>query len=596
MQWQILPKTPEYLLKQFPEYSPLMLQLLYNRGLETQAAIDEFFNPDFIQDIHDPFLMKGMAVAVARLQKALVNREKICIYGDYDVDGVCGTLILKSALENLGAESIDIYIPDRAKEGYGLNSKAIKELARKKNNLIITVDCGITNFDEVAMANSLGMEVLLTDHHRIIDKLPAAQIVVDPHQPDDNYPFKFLAGAGVAYKLVQALFINSQERDSLKKENQEIFCKWLLDLVALATLADGMPLLGENRTLVKYGLIVLAQTRRAGLKELMKKSNLAPALWKDDKNLLVTNLDAQNLVFTLVPRLNAAGRMDHANSAFYLLASASPDESALLAEKLNQLNQDRQNSVEKIIKEIEKRLQYKNIIVEGGDNWPLGIVGLIAGRLSDKYHRPVIIFSREENKIDGSGRSLQQFNLVEAFKKCSDLLTRFGGHPQAAGFSLAPKNLESFKQRLNELADEFLGGEDLTPTLAIEAEIGAIDINWQFYDQLQSFAPFGSANHKPIFCVRNLEIKETKQVGNNGKHNRFLLSSAEVTASNSGGRPFPLFKAIAFNANNGKSQETAKERVFKAGDRVDAVFEFIVNEWNDTRDLQLKILDIKLSV
>jgi len=346
MQWQVRPKAPESFFKQFPEYSSLIVQLLYNRGLKTQHQIDEFFNPDYQSDLHNPFLLKGMGKAVKRILQAIARQEKVVIYGDFDADGVCSMAILFLALRELGLPSPEAYIPDRSKEGHGLNEKAVSELARKGAKLIITVDCASRDLKEVALAKSLGLEIIITDHHETGEELPEAAAFINPWQKGDKYPFKGLAGAGVAYKLASALIEKSNplKLDSLKK--------WLLDLTAIATVADVMPIIGENRTLVKYGLKVLAQTKWLGLRELMKAAQSGAPL---------TDLDTYTLGYVLGPRLNAAGRINRANAAFRLLITQDKQEAEKLAQQLNQENSTRQNLTEKVVRDVRNGFSFKKI-------------------------------------------------------------------------------------------------------------------------------------------------------------------------------------------------------------------------------------------
>lgn len=591
MLWQFKQRAPEEFIKQFPECQPTVLQLLYNRGLRTQQQIDGFFNPDFEGDLHDPFLMLGVKEAVKRIGKAIKKREKIAVFGDYDCDGVCGTVILKTILEQLGADlSGGVYIPDRIVEGYGLNIEAIKKLAADQVDLILTVDCGISDVAEIKLAKSLGIDVIVVDHHRLGPKLPPAKVIIDPWQPKDKYPFKELSGAGVAFKLVQALISKSKiknfipsEVEGQKLKIKEGWEKWLLDLVALATVADCEPLLGENRTLVRYGLIVLAQTKRVGLQELMKVARLNPIF---EAESLKTNLDTYSLGFILAPRLNAAGRMKHASLAFNLLMAETREEARSLAEEINEQNQQRQKLTDEIVAEIEARIKEsladkeRPVIVEIDKNWSPGVVGLVAGKICDRYHRPAIIFKEEAKISRGSARSIPAFDIVEAIGQCAELFKEFGGHPGAAGLSLENKNYPAFKEKINQLARQKLTEEDLIPKIEIDLELRPADINWELFDELARFEPFGDGNERPTFLLKDLEIVNCRLVGSDGKHLKLELKSDKLANK--------VFRAIGFslankNGNNG----------LKIGDKVDVVFELIADEWNGTRNLQLKIIDIK---
>ena len=584
MNWRLKEKAPKEFLEKFPQYSPLVLQLLYDRELKTQVLIDEFFNPDYESDLHDPFLMKGVKEAVKEIKKAIKKQKKIIIYGDYDADGICSSVILLETLKKLGAKNIDVYIPDRSREGYGLNKEAVKKLAEKGIQLIITVDCGITDFEEIELAKKSGMETIVVDHHRVLEKIPKAKVVIDPHQAGDKYPFKELAAVGVVFKLISALIKD-------EKEIEEGFSKWFLDLVALATVADMMPLLGENRTLVKYGLVVLAQTKRIGLKELMKVSRIT------DYNLevidngngqiehKVNGLDSWTFAFALAPRINVAARLESADAAYRLLITESEDEGKKIALQLEKLNRQRQQSVEKIVKEIEARLSSKElpiVIFEADKNWPRGLVGLVASKISEKYFRPAFIFNINENKYNGSARSVKGFNLVEAISQAADLLEEFGGHPAAAGLTVLKKNFEKSKERISVHAEKKLKNLDLTPQIEIDVQLDLDQIAWSNYDQVQSFAPFGKLNPEPLFLTKGLEIVDLRLVGNNNKHLKLELFGP----IKQGKQQMKKVKAIGFCL-------AEKCPDLKKGDLVDLVYEFIIDQWNGTRDLQLKIVDIK---
>ncbi|MFH1551281.1 MAG: single-stranded-DNA-specific exonuclease RecJ [bacterium] len=586
--WQLKPKAPSAFLKKFPEYSNLITQLLYNRDIKTQEQIDEFFNPDFQKDIHNPFLIKGIKKAVKRILKAVKKQEKIVIYGDFDADGVCSTAILFITLEYLGAKNIRPYIPDRDKEGHGLNKKAIRELANDKTNLIITVDCGSSNVKEIELANSLGVDIIITDHHQIGYKPPKAFVIVNPYQEKkekkDRYCFRNLSGAGVTYKLACALL------SSKKNNNQdESLKKWLLDLTAISTVTDVMPIIGENRTIVKYGLGVLAQTKWIGLKELMDISKITPNVTQVSISGEAprTNLNTDTLAYILGPRLNAAGRIDHADNAFYLLISKSMAKAKQLAQKLNNNNVLRQSSTDKIVKEIIRRFESKSskdkeqkMIIEGSPDWPIGLIGLVAGKIADKYSRPTCIFNERKGIIRGSLRSIPNFDLMEALKKCADCFDDFGGHKGAAGFQMKKENLNQVRESLKKTAEK-IKNNDLISVLDIDAKLSLDEINWHNYDQIQLFAPFGKANLEPKFLIKGAEIKDLRTVGNGSKH----LKMEVIVFGKSAGTAKKI-NAIGFGLGEWECK-------IKRGDLVDIVFQFIVNEWNGSRDLEMKVVDLK---
>ncbi|NQV00564.1 MAG: single-stranded-DNA-specific exonuclease RecJ [Parcubacteria group bacterium] len=585
MQWQIKSKAPSAFLKQFPEFSSLISQLLYNRGIKTQQQIDEFFNPDYEGDLHNPFLLNGMKKAVKRIFQAIKKQENIIIYADYDADGVCSGAILFLTLQSLGAKNLQIYIPDRNKEGHGLNKEAIKKINKKKVDLMITVDCGISNLEEADLAASLGIDVVITDHHQPKDRLPKAIASIDPFQKNDKYPFKDLSGAGVTYKLACAL-LSEEENNS-----GDLLKKWLLDLVALATVADVMPIIRENRTLVKYGLGVLAQTKRIGLKELMKIAKIVPELTKSSSNgeAPLTNLNTYTLGFILAPRLNAAGRMNHANVAFNLLISKDKKEAEKLAQEINENNLVRQNLTEKIVKEAKERIDKKfsekdtKLIFEGSADWSVGLIGLVAGKIADQYHRPTIIYQEKGSFIYGSCRGIGQLDLLKILKQADKFFDNFGGHKRAAGFRTKKKDLNKVKNILTKAVENELKDKDLTSILDIDAELCLEEINWQNYDQIQQFAPFGKSNLEPRFLIKKAEINDLKTVGKRDSHLKI-----DLMVFNDKLKQGKNFKAIAFNLGKWHN-------ILNKGDLVDVVFELIINEWNGNRYLEMKIIDLRIA-
>ncbi|MCX6745501.1 MAG: single-stranded-DNA-specific exonuclease RecJ [Candidatus Parcubacteria bacterium] len=554
--------------KQFPEIPGLILQLLYNRGLQSQKQIAGFLNPDYGQEILDPFLFPDMQKAVERIYQAVENKEKIVIYGDYDADGVTSTVLLADVLQKLGAKFI-IYIPHREKEGYGLNKKTIKYLASKKVKLIITVDCAISNAPEVCLAAKKGIDVIITDHHSEPLVLPKAYAIINPKVKKCNYPTYDLAGVGVAFKLAQAII--AKDKNNIFGVGYE---KWLLDLVAIGTVTDVMPLIGENRTLLKYGLIVLNKTKRIGLKLLAQKADI----WPVTETELI---NSENIGYVLGPRLNAAGRMDHANSAYELLATEDAAEAQKLVESLEGNNQKRQKLTEKILLEIKnqvKDIEKQFLILADGKKWPLGVIGLAAGKIKDELNRPVIIISKMGRKVVGSGRSIDKFNMIAALNQIADCFANYGGHAGAAGFTLKSKTvLDDFKKRILQIAAKELKGKDLTPKLAIETELDLEDLNWELFDQIEKFEPFGTANPKPLFLVKSLKVENIRQVGTDNKHLKLFLKQEKMIKG---------FDAIGFGMGERVSE-------IKYGDTVDVVCEINLNEFNGSRKLELRLVDLK---
>lgn len=601
--WLINKKYPKSFEKDFPEFSPIILQLLWDRGLRKQNQIDEFFNPDYESDLHDPFLMKDMQKAVERVVAALEGEDKILVYGDYDADGVTSSAVLtntlvelKRIIKNLNEEKakefFSIYIPDREKEGYGITEKAVEEIAQRKPNLIITVDCGVSNVESIEAINKLGIDIIVTDHHHVPQLRPNAFAIINPKQPDCDYPFKMLAGVGVAFKFAQALFLHLQKNYPEKADKiKPGFEKWLLDLVALGTVADCVDLLGENRTLTHYGLLVLNKTKRVGIRKLI---NCAGLETRENGNFIKSNtIDAIHISFNLAPRLNAAGRMDHANAAYKLLITEDAKDAEELAAKLEKSNQTRQRLTDKMMQEIRSQIAKKKnlpkVVIEKGEGWKIGLVGLVAGKLTEEYSRPFLILNEEENLLAGSGRSIPAFDLIEAIEKCSKLMLQFGGHSQAAGVKLKKTNLKKFEKQMNEIAESLLTEEDLTPSIDIDAEIEADKIDWGLIDAIDQFAPFGFANRKPTFLVRNLEVHEVKPVGTKKDHLKICL---KTIFENGKSKYFPC---IGFRLGHLLEEMPEREIGLRWGDKVDVVFQPEINEWNGNRELQLNVIDIKLS-
>lgn len=538
--------------------SDLLTQLLRSRGVEGEAEKEFFFDPRY-ESSYDPFLLCDMEKAVRRIRQAVERGEKITVYADYDADAITAAAVILRFLRHLGHGSADHYIPDRFSEGYGVNREAIAVLKDKGTSLIITVDCGANAVEAADFANSLGIDVIITDHHLITGSLPRACAVINPHRPDDQYPFKDLTGVGVAFKFTQAL-IQSFGRPG--------FEKWLLDLVAIGTVADCQSVLGENRIFIKWGLLVLQKTRWAGLRQLLGISGLKDSV-----------LDTYHLGFIIAPRLNAAGRIEHGNLALELLLTDDPAQGLELAEKLDELNRRRRVLTEQILSEAREQIALRRkdkILLAAGSGWSRGVVGLVAGRLSEEYFRPVLVLDKGEKEAVGSARSVGSFNIVLALSQSREWLTKFGGHSMAAGFTLPSEHIEPFHKNLLEFAETALSEDDTEPVVEYDAEISFKEITHDFLESLDSFAPFGQGNTRPRFCLRNGTVKASTAVGREGKHLRVRLEA--------GGQ---IFSGIGFN------QGYLAAKLFP-GTSVDLICEPGFNEWNGAREPQLKIIDINL--
>ncbi|XOU94733.1 MAG: single-stranded-DNA-specific exonuclease RecJ [Candidatus Kerfeldbacteria bacterium] len=558
--WQIAKKISKEFQNEFPEVNPIILQLLYNRGLQTQEEIDEFLNPDYGQDIHDPFLFRDMKKAVKRIMLAIEKKQKITVHGDYDADGVSATVVIVTTLKALGAK-VDVYIPHRVSEGYGLNINTVNTLNEKETNLIITVDCGISNHEEVELVNKLGMDIIITDHHKEPPVLPKSLALINPHVKGEKYPFEELAGVGVAFKLVQALV---KEDDGKKIKSG--FEKWLLDIVAIGTIGDCVPLVGENRTLVKYGLVVIRKSKRLGLREMVESTRF---------NL--ETLDTMNVSFGIVPKINAAGRLGHANTAYELLMTKKDAEAKKIADDLENTNKERQKITEKILSASNEQIggvDKQKILFASGEGWQVGVVGLVAGRLSDKYARPVIIMGESKDEIVGSGRSIPGFDITKALVESSEYLERYGGHAAACGFTLKKGMKNEFISSMEKIANREISDGGVVKSFKIDREVKLNEIDWGLVNKLENFEPFGQGNKQPMFVAYNLTVKDFQKIGSTGRHLRMMVEQEGVER-----------KIIAFGFGETLGNELS------IGEKKDMLFEISINEWNGNRELQLKLVD-----
>lgn len=567
--WEVQPTIPKEELLTYEDYNPVIAQLLYNRGLTTKEDIEAFLHPDYEKHLHDPFLFRDMRKAVDRIFSAIEKRELIIVHGDYDSDGVCSSVLLINVLTDLGA-NCEVYLPHREKEGYGLNMNTVEYLKEQNAALIITVDCGISNVNEVARAQELGIDVIITDHHSEPIELPKAYAILNPKVSDEPYPYKNLAGVGVSFKLAQALV-----REDAQNKLPLGYDKWLLDLAAIATITDMMPLIGENRVIVKYGLIVLNKQRRPGLKLMLMRAGV---LGTDDKELV----NAYRIGFTIGPRINAAGRMEHANSAYNLLMSSSEEDGFSLVEELEENNKLRQKRTAEIIEEaLEKTQDWEEemVAVIVGNDWEMGLVGLVASRVKDTVNKPTFVITKTQGKITGSGRSIEEFNAVEALQQMEECFTHYGGHKAACGFSFeSDAQLELFREKITALTKRELADKDLTPVTKIDAELPVSRIDWDLMNDLKLFEPFGVGNPAPVFLIRGLRVEEAKTVGQENTHLKLKLRHPD--------RVTPI-DCIAF----GKGEYVSE---LEYGTIIDIVGALEVNEWNGRKDIQIKLQDLNI--
>lgn len=585
--WLLQPTPPPEFVVEHPELPPTVLRLLWNRNIKTQEQIDEFLNPDYIADIHDPFLFKDMNKALEIINTAIDQQKNIVVHGDYDADGVTASVILVNTLRKLGAKNVTVFLPHREIDGYGINLNTVKLFTEQKIDLIITCDCGISNYPEIKAAKEAGMQVIITDHHSIPAELPPADAIIHPKVPGEPYPDKGLAGGAVAFKLASGLLKKHHEKTELLPDGQthEAFEKWLLDLVAIATIGDMVPLVGESRTLARYGLAVLNKTRNLGLQKLCFIAGIGDETGRPKRG----SYDATSVGFQIVPRLNAAGRMDHANAAFALLLASTPEEALKLAEQLNQNNLDRQKLTENCVSEARAQIKSTNqtdnpILFAFNENWTTGILGLVAGKLKDEYGRPAIVLGINDGEVVGSGRSISEFSLIGALQSMPEFFDKFGGHPQACGLTLKSLDkMEDFKTALIAKAKIELVSKDLTPNINIDAEVDLDEVDWKLFDLLQKFEPFGQNNERPKYSATNLTVTKIDPIGQDGKHLRLMVKHNSHL----------IRKTIAFGFGDVNRHPMDWKEILKPGDKIDIAFSIDVNEWNGNRELELKIEDIK---
>jgi single-stranded-DNA-specific exonuclease len=496
--WQVAPAAPPTALRSLGVASPFVAQLLCNRGVRDAAAAARFLNPER-QPLGDPWRMAGAAEAVRSVRAAIAAGHRIAVHGDYDVDGVSATATVVETLRRLGCEPL-VFVPHRERDGYGLSPASVRMLADQGARLVLTVDCGITANAEVALATELGLDVVVTDHHHVPVSLPAARAVLNPRQPGCEYGFRDLSGVGVAYVLARALL-----QDALPAREAEAASDALLDLAALGTIGDLVPLVGENRVLVARGLGVLRAARRPGIRALADAAKLDPR-----------HLTAQQAAFILTPRLNAAGRMGEAADAFALLVATDGETAGALAERLSEHNRARQDAVEAGVARARAEADASApAIVVAGEYTP-GIAGLVAGKLLEEFGRPCIVLERQEDFARGSARGPEGFHLAAALERCGDLLVKYGGHAQAAGMTLQSENLSAFITRFQELAGGALGADAEAPPRQVDGALSLRAVNWDFAEQLRALEPYGMGNSVPLFLTERALVRGSRPIGQTG--------------------------------------------------------------------------------
>ena len=558
--WEVRPLDKERAAAFAQTYGvPFFLAMLMNiRGLDDAAHLREFLGEG--EPLSDPFLLKDMDKAAARITRAVDNMEKIAVYGDYDADGVTSTAMLYSYLETRGADVI-FYIPQREGEGYGMNIGAVEYLKEQGVSLIVTVDNGISSVQEVARANELGIDVVVTDHHRPQEILPDAVAVVDAYRPDDTSPYKHFSGVGIAFKLLMALEDGAGDVEDLLEAYS--------DLAAIGTIGDIVPLTGENRTLIRAGLERLSQSDRPGVQALLENAGVAGKA-----------LTSTNVAFTLVPRINATGRMGAPERAVRLLISGYEEEAEVLSEEICADNEERRRVEAEIAEaafaDIEAKGYTKDrVVVVDGENWHHGVIGIVASRVTERCGKPCMIISRGETEAKGSGRSIEGFSLFEAICACGDLLIKFGGHPMAAGITLKPENIEAFRKRINQYAAEHFP-QMPTQTVTLDCKLNPAALSVSMAQSLTQLEPFGNGNPQPVFGLFNMELSNVTPVGGGG-HLRLTLEKNGA-----------VITAMRFNTK-------PEELPYHIGDKIDLAVQLEAREFRGQPSLTVIVRDMKFA-
>lgn len=538
--------------------SELVATILVNREIVNEKDIEIFLNPTR-DDFYDPFYLPDMEKAIIRIEKAINNQEKVIIYGDYDVDGITSITILKKFLEERGLKT-DYYIPNRLDEGYGLNNEAIKKFANEKYTLMITVDCGISGNKEIELANELGIETIITDHHEPLDILPNAYAIIDAKREDNKYPFRHLAGVGVVFKLLQALSIhmNLDAKEYLK----------FLDIVCVGTISDIVPLFGENRVIAKLGMKLVEVTKNIGLKFLLSASGY--------KEITSTAIS-----FGIAPRINACGRIGKEEVALKLFLTNVYEEARIITDELNRFNKERQEKEKNILVEALEKIEKENMdanntIVVSGENWHHGVIGIVASKITEMYYKPSILLSIEGDTAKGSGRSIEGFDLHNALCECNELLEKYGGHEMAVGLSLTKNNLEKFNQKMQEISKD-IDLEQLVPIIKIDKVLTSKDLEVDNINSLKMLEPFGEGNKNPIFLIKNAKITSIRALSE-GKH---LKISVNVDGKNVDVIGFKMGELV----NN-----------FLIGDKIDIAGTIDVNIFNGIKNVQMTLKNIIKSI
>ncbi len=569
-EWQIQPAVPKEILEQFPELRSLVTQLLYSRGIDSQDRVEWFLNPDY-HNLYDPFLFTDMGIAVDRIWEAIENKEKILVYADYDADAVTANAVLQQTFRYLGVD-VASYIPDRFAEGYGLNLEAFQKIKDQGVNLVITVDCGTNSVDVAEFCAANEIDLIITDHHEITGATPESFALINPKNPEEVYPDDQITGVGVSYKLAKALLMQAEkviEQKQIEPEDyQPEWDKWLLDLVAIGTVADCHSLMGENRILVKFGLKVMQKTKWLGLRQLIENAGI---------DILKDNIDSQTIGFTIAPRINAAGRLEHADVALALLVATDFAEAITLANRLEDINRRRRDLTNRIVSEAREQAELlgdRKVLLLHSDEWAKGLVGIVAGRIADLYNKPAIVLERGETESTGSARvGTSSFDIVECLKAVQEHLVKFGGHKQAAGLTAKTSELEALYGAILRYADAH-PMESGPAILNIDAELIENDLTLPAYEDVLLLEPYGAGNTRPIFAINDAKVEGFKAVGQTQQHLQLKIVIGDTAIDCIGFSMAYLAPRLDYGA------------------KISIAGELMVDTWQGIKKLKMRLIDV----
>lgn len=586
MHYELKARITEEQQQKLDKFSDLLAQLLYNRGLVDNGAAEDFLGIDYDADTHDPFLMKDMSVAVDRILAAVSAEEKICIYSDYDADGIPGAVVLSDFFHKIGYENFFVYIPHRNLEGFGLNNNAVDKISEQGAKLLITIDCGIADVDQIARATDAGIDVIVTDHHDPNNHISRAIATVNPHRPDCKYPDKNLCGAGVIFKVVQALIRRGNETAAFAEEIPEGWEKWLLDMVGIATLSDMVPLVGENRALAHYGLLVLRKSLRKGLQNLLRKTRTNQK-----------TISEEDVGFTISPRINAASRMGEPETAYQMLSTTDDVEADEAVRHLDKINNERKGKVAAMVREIHKTIDRDSedrVIVKGNPNWIPSLLGLACSKIVEEYGKPVFLWGRGEGQdLKGSCRSDGTVNLVEIMNRVKPgVVGEFGGHMMAGGFVVTDVGIHDLQNELNTAYDAIVQKDKEGNIIGgiiteVDAQMRISDVTWNTFNEIEKLAPFGVGNERPQFLFKQVVADRVEFFGKAKEHLKLIFNTNSDGADGANSASGQSLEAIKFFAGDSEKFSQIKE-----GQSIDIIASLEKSTFGYRPQLRLRLIDL----